>query len=127
MFDDYKRLTDRDDNDHLLCSNCMKYRTSECNDSLDCAEELSRKLNQFENALEDGRLIELTEERVTALMACLHGTLSNKRVMIATHTEFKRTEDGKREIARQMPYEDAVGIVYDMLESLSDKKEETEE
>lgn len=125
MFEDYKRLTDRKDG-NFPCTNCTHpFLDFDC-DSDECEHVLSQRLTQFENALEDGRLIELTEERVTALMACLHGTLSNKRVMIATYTKFKRTEDGKREIARQMPYEDAVGIVYDMLESLSDKKEETE-
>lgn len=125
MFEDYKRLTDREDGS-FLCTNCPRF--SECTpcDIDYCEYELGQRLAKFENALEDGRLIELTEERVTALMACLHGTLSNRRVMIATYTKFKRTEDGKREITHQMPYEEAVGIVNDMLESLSDKKEETE-
>lgn len=125
MFEDYKRLTDRDDNDHMLCVNCMKYRTSECNDSLDCAEELSRKLNQFENALEDGRLIELTEKRITALMACLHAAATNRKVEEATYTKFNRG-GGKINIERQMRYDKAIELLAGLLENLSDKEEETE-
>lgn len=125
MFEDYKRLTDRNDSDNMLCVNCMKYRTSGCSDSLDCAEELSRKLNQFENALENGRLIELTEERITALIACLHAASTNRKVEEATYTKFNRS-GGKINIERQMRYDKAIELLAGLLENLSDKEEETE-
>lgn len=123
MFEDYKRLTSRD-NTRRLCHNCP-HKDETCAYWLMCPDAFSEKLNQFENALEDGRLIELTEERITALMACLHAALTNRKVEEATYTKFNRG-GGRINVKRQMRYDKAIEILAGLLENLSDKEEETE-
>lgn len=124
MFEDYKRLTDREGT-HIMCANCRKFH-DDCSDSLDCMETLSQKLSQFENALDDGLLVELTEERITALMACLHAASTNRRMIDATYVKFQRDSGGKIHTLREMRYDKAIDVLADLLEKLSDKKEVTE-
>lgn len=124
MFEDYKRLIDREDGG-FLCTHCPRF--SECTpcDIGYCEYELGQRLAKFENALEDGRLTELTEERITALMACLHAASTNRKVEEATYTKFNRG-GGKINIERQMRYDKAIEILAGLLGNLSDKEEETE-
>ena len=123
MFEGYKRLTSKD-NTHTNCHACPYCVFSSCTGD-DCATMYRQKLNQFENALEDGRLIELTEERITALMACLHAASTNRKVEEATYMKCNRG-GGKINIEREMRYDKAIELLASLLENLSDKEEETE-
>ena len=77
MFENYERVTDRAEQ-NVYCEKCERYH-EDCYTSADCVEYLTKKLWELENALEDGLLVELTPERVLAVMACAYGTVSNKK------------------------------------------------
>ena len=117
MFENYERITDR--NGNVICINCPHSTMSIC-DSDDCANELRQRLNRFENALEDGRLIDLTEDRITALMACLHGTSTDSRLEEAIYTKFNRNE-GKINVEREMSYKKAIEVLMKILENIKSK------
>lgn len=118
MFENYERVTDRTGK-NVYCEKCERYKVN-CFAGADsaelCVEQLTKKLHEFENALEDGLLVELTPERILAVMACAYGTVSNKKAMAGIYTNFTRNSSGEIKNVRQIPFEKATDILVGMVE-----------
>lgn len=118
MFENYERVT-ASTGEHVYCEKCERYKVS-CFAGADsaelCVEYLTKKLSEFENALESGLLVELTPERVLAIKACAYGTKSNKMlkdVLIYLVYDIDDTRTPRR--TRQIHYSRAVEVLSDMV------------
>lgn len=116
MFENYERVTDKT-GEHIHCINCGRYH-KDCYDSADCVEYLKKKLSEFENALEDGLLVELTPERVLAVTACACATSTNDKVESKTskYVQFEQTSTGgELKNVKQIDFSRAAEVLSDMV------------
>lgn len=77
-----------------------------------------KKLWELENALEDGLLVELTPERVLAVMACVCVTSTNDKVKSKTskYIQFEQTSTGgELKNIKQIDFKRAAEVLSDMV------------
>lgn len=116
MFKNYERVTDRTE-EHIHCTNRKRY-LEDCYYSADYVKYLTKTLSEFENALKDGLLVELTPERVLAVMACVFATSTNDKVKSKTskYVQFEQTSTGgELKNVKQIDFRRAAEVLSDMV------------